>query len=217
MPVTAPRGRTTTHRLGRPSFVWEGASSTRSAEDADEELDGGVVVVDDERDEFEMGVSTHGAPSGGGPLDAVGVGGARPGYRSPMSDIEFDDPETATEELRNACGNAVGGGHARRQRHRLRRRRRVDRARPGRPLRRRRPPRRGSRRRHVARRRPHPGRGVRSNPTSPPDPSATGRDGVRSVRRRRADLIATVGVFPARAVLAEGQAGHDRWRPGTRR
>jgi len=35
--------------------------------------------------------------------DAVGVGGARPGYRSPMSDIEFDDPETATEELRNAA------------------------------------------------------------------------------------------------------------------
>ena len=56
--MVAPGGRTTTQRLGRPSFVVAGESSTSvEAQLPDEEVDGGVVLVDDDADELEM----HGA------------------------------------------------------------------------------------------------------------------------------------------------------------
>ena len=56
MPVAPPAGRTTTHRFGRPSFVVDGTSSSQlESEHADEEVDCRVVVLDDERDEIDVG------------------------------------------------------------------------------------------------------------------------------------------------------------------
>ena len=53
MPVSAPGGRTTTHRFGRPSFVSDGESSTNSKPSTSTKNSMRVVLVDDDRDQLD--------------------------------------------------------------------------------------------------------------------------------------------------------------------
>src|SRR6266851_7569946 len=67
-PVSAPGGRTTTQRLGRPSLVVAGESSASSNPSAGEEADRLVVVLDDNRDKAQV----HRVSLGRWPFPPVG-------------------------------------------------------------------------------------------------------------------------------------------------